>query len=355
MKSIGQLFFRIMATIMMVLFTIAIYPSFHQAIAQSGSLTSDDFNRCSLNTSLWKFENPGNISGADPVISGQYTGDSLLKMTIPSGQALTFSDTNKLAPRIMQAIPDEDFNFEVKFLAPINSSTADWKIQGVLVRDATNPSQPKWFRFDFNSHNGTLNSYHGYINSDGVLVHIQNVKDLPGANPASGPLFLRVKYVKSTGTWTITHQVGTSGALASTLTFLESTYDPNFVVTDFGVFIGSTGTNPPGHTMQVDYVKNQDQASFLDDAIALTVDKAGNGQGTVNWPITNANQCSGNTVTLTASPNNGSKFTGWGGDLTSTQQSIDVLLNASKHVVATFALAQPLDLPYSTYLPWVVR
>jgi hypothetical protein len=355
MKSIGQLFFRITSTILLVLFTIAIFPTFNKAIAQSGSFTSDDFNRCSVNTSLWKFENPGNIPDSSPVISGQYSGDSLIKMTVPSGQAFTFSDTNKLAPRIMQAISDEDFDIEVKFQAPINSSTADWKIQGVLVRDASNPSQPKWFRFDFNSHNGTLNSYHGYINSSGGLVHIQNVKDLPGANPATGPLFLRVKYVKSTGTWTVTHQVGASGALVSTLTFQESTYDPNFVVTDFGVFVGSTGTNPPGHTVQVDYIKNQSQASFSDDAIALTVDKAGTGQGTVNWPLTNANQCSGTTVTLTASPNKGSKFAGWSGDLTGTQQSIQVPMSTAKHMVATFTLVQPVDLPYSVFLPWTVH
>jgi hypothetical protein len=353
MKAIGQTSLRMMTTILMIVFAVTMYPSYQSATAQSGTLISDDFNRCTINTSLWNFENPGNVAGAAPVIQGQYSGDSILKMTVPAGQVYTFSDTNKLAPRIMQAIPDADFDIEVKFMAPINSTTADWKIMGVLVRDATNPSQPKWFRFDFNSHNNSLNSYHGYINAAGGLVHIQNVKDLPGSNPASGPLYIRVKYVKSSGTWTVTHQVGASGTLVSTLSFQESTYDPNFVVTDFGIFVGSTGTNPPGHTALIDYYRNQNQANFLDDAIKLTVVKAGTGQGTVNWPITNANQCTGSTVNLTATANTGSHFKSWNGDISSTQASIQVPMTASKNLIATFDLGQQQNQPFSIFLPWI--
>jgi hypothetical protein len=168
MYPIGQLFYRILVTVVLVLMVAVVAVPIDGAAAQGSAPASDDFNRCSPNTSIWQFENPANISGASPVISGQFTGDSLLRMTVPAGQTITFSGRGQNAPRIMQAVADQDFEVEARFAAPIISTTESYKIMGILVRDATNASQPKFMRFDFNSKNSALYSYLGYINAAGA-------------------------------------------------------------------------------------------------------------------------------------------------------------------------------------------
>jgi hypothetical protein len=359
MYPIGQLFYRILVTVVLVFMVAVVAVPINGAAAQGSAPASDDFNRCSPNTSIWQFENPANISGASPVISGQFTGDSLLRMTVPAGQTITFSGRGQNAPRIMQAVADQDFEVEARFAAPIVSTTEAYKIMGILVRDATNASQPKFMRFDFNSKNSALYSYLGYINAAGGLTHIENVKGLTGTSPAAGPLTIRVKYERASGTWTITYIVGSSGSITSTKTFQESTYDPNFTVTHIGLFVGSTGGDtsgtPPGHTMQVDYFKNNASA-FVDDGVVLTVETAGSGSGTVNWPMTNPNQCTGaRTVSLTASPGLGSSFAGWSVDASGSQTTTSVEMTASKRVVATFNGGLPVDLPFKIFLPSIAR
>jgi hypothetical protein len=245
-------------------------------------------------------------------------------------------------------------------LAPIISEAAGYKIMGILVRDATNPSQPKWLRFDFNSASGKLNTYLGYINASGSLKHIQNVSSLVGTSPATGVLTIRVKYDKDTGIWTVTHFVGTTGSITRTKTFQEGVdIDANFTVTHIGVFVGSTsgdsGGTPPGHTMQLDYFRNVADAGFVDDGIVLTVEKAGLGQGNVNFPITNQNQCNNNTVSITASPSPGSNFGGWTGAVNSSNPTISIEMNASKQVIANFITGAPIEFDYHLFMPIINR
>jgi hypothetical protein len=359
MKPIGQFFYRIAMTTVTVLLALAVAVPFNGVSAQTAPV-SDDFNRCNLGSTTWSFENPENISGASPTISGQFSGDSILKMTIPAGQTITFSGRGQNAPRIMQPIANQDFDVEVRFAAPIISNTDAYKIMGVLVRDASNPSQPKYLRLDYNSRNSGLYTYLGYINAAGSLTHIENVKGLTGNSPASGPLLLRVKYVRSTGTWTVTYTVGNTGSITSTKVFQNSSFDSNFTVTHIGLFVGSTGGDqggsPPGHTMQVDYFKNMANTSFVDDGVVLTVGT--NGSGTVNWPMTSANQCTGTrTVVLTATAAPGFRLNNWSGDASGAQNPLSVEMTTSKQVVANFTGGGlPIeDLKFRHFLPMIGR
>ncbi len=61
----------------------------------------------------------------------------------------------------------------------------------------------------------------------------------------------------------------------------------------------------------------------------------------------------GQTVTLTAMPDSGLSFVGWGGDLTGTNTPQDLVMNGNKKVSAVFGLplAQALD---TTNLAWIV-
>ena len=80
----------------------------------------------------------------------------------------------------------------------------------------------------------------------------------------------------------------------------------------------------------------------------LTVNKAGNGSGTVTSNpagIDCGNGCSAafapNTViTLTATPTAGSLFSGWSGACTGSTNSCQVTMDAAKSVTATFTAVQ---------------
>jgi len=87
-------------------------------------------------------------------------------------------------------------------------------------------------------------------------------------------------------------------------------------------------------------------AAKIVNALDLTVSRSGTGSGTVtstDGGINCGSDCSeafnsGTTVTLTATANTGSTFTGWSGDCTGTSSSCTVTMNAAKNVTAAFTL-----------------
>lgn len=168
---------------------------------------------------------------------------------------------------------------------------------------------------------------------------------------------IRIKYDKALGQWSMRYWLPVRGwSSYSAFTFTEaapkrgSAFD--FTVTDIGVFAGSTGPTPPGHTAQIDYFYLAPQANdFEDDTINLTVDTVGN--GSVNWPT--GAVCTGNQVTLTATPASGSTFEGWSGGITSTQEQIQLTMTQSYNVVATFIADEPVDKPFKYWIPYVQR
>lgn len=342
MKTISKNLYRPFVTVILALLVLAIALPFGTAsaspLAQTIPPKSDDFNRCSYDNTVWTLENPANAALATPKMAGTYGGDSHLTFGVPSGQAYTFSGTNQDAPRLMQRISDNDFEVEVKFMAPIRSETADWKMMGILVRDSSQSGQTKWYRFDVNSSNGVLNMYMGYLDPDGDLNHIQNVADLPGGNPTTGPIIIRVKYEKLSSAWTVTYLIGNE--TPAVYPFNEAAFGGPFVVTDIGFFVGNTGSSAPEHIARVDYFRNLG-ASFEDDPVVLTVLRTGSGSGNVNWPMTSSAQCQGTSITLTATPDSGSYFAGWSGAVTSTNSMVTIPMNTSKTVTATFNTGQP--------------
>lgn len=365
MKHIGQLFYRNLLMLVMVLLVVAIALPFNPTTVSAATALSDDFNACAYNTNFWKFEDPASVPGASPVITGMFSGPgkAALTMTVPPGTSYTFSDDNMNAPRIWHAVPNADFTYKIRFVAPFNDPDDSFKIMGVLIRDNTTPSAPRFFRFDYNTRAGGLNQYLGYFNAAKVRTDIVPVTDLPGSNPTSGGLYMTVSYVKSTSTWTITYQIGESGANVKTSSFQGSTYDPTFNVTDIGLFVGSTLRHdivnpppPPGATMVVDYFYNLADTAFnpatTNDAITLTtaIDPSSTGSGVISWPVA----CTqGNMVTLKANANPGSIFAGWGGAASGLTPTTTVTMDASKTVTAKFNLGSGLLLPI--FLPSIMH
>jgi hypothetical protein len=217
-------------------------------VMAAASIDNDEFSGSSLNTSIWSVTHTE--GGATIGVSG-----GALQLQVPSGSSFTFSNTNTKSPRVLQAINDDDFYVEVKF----NSSMSvyqDDKIQGILVYDQ---GANQWLRFDFNTDSDSLNTYVGHLSSTGVLTHIENVSPI-SASGINVPLYMRVQYVKSTGTWTFSYRIGDAGDFTVKKTFTEATAFGasgfSFAPTHIGLFAGSTGDTNPGHTASVDYFRN---------------------------------------------------------------------------------------------------
>lgn len=95
---------------------------------------------------------------------------------------------------------------------------------------------------------------------------------------------------------------------------------------------------------------------------ALTVNKAGNGDGVVTSdPLRldcgvdcSAEFSTGSTVTLTATADDGSVFNGWSGACTGSSTICQVTMNDVKNVTATFTLS-PTSSNQSIYLPLVQK
>jgi hypothetical protein len=134
---------------------------------------------------------------------------------------------------------------------------------------------------------------------------------------------------------------------AGTSVTLTATPDPSFVFS--GWYGGATGTNPT-----VTITMNHDtlvEATF-DTLYNLVIVKSGTGTGTVTSLPSGIN-CgsicsyqfgSGTNVTLTATPNSPSVFSGWSGDVVSSNSTVTITMNSNKNVTATFNILYTLTL-----------
>lgn len=354
MKTIGTLFIRLAVILSLVLLAlVAAFPL--TAAAQSGAaFQSDDFNRCSLNNAVWTVDNPKNVTGIST--SGAYdpANSGVLSIPIPQGQDLTFSNTNKDAPRILQTASDQDFEMEVKFNSALGQPpSGQWNIQGILVRDTSQGAgKTKWLRFDLDTNNTSLNYFVGYFDETGKMFPLTGPQII-NAQFTTSPLYLRVKFTKATNEWSFGYRLGNADTVHYRYTFKESDAFTNlptgftFSVTDVGVFAGSTGNNTTGFVSQVDYFKNMADTAFKNDSNKLTVTTVG--KGTVSQ------QCSGDQVTLTAKPDTNGSFVGWSGDVTDTQTKITVTMNKSYNLTATFKGGVPVDLPFKNYITLILH
>ena len=107
------------------------------------------------------------------------------------------------------------------------------------------------------------------------------------------------------------------------------------------VFSGWTG-NASGSTnpLTVSMTGNKDiTATFSRNQYALTVGVVGQGsvdQELVSSAKSKTDYDSGSTVRLTATPSSGSIFNSWSGSSTETTNQIDITINGTKSVIATF-------------------
>ena len=84
------------------------------------TVVSDDFNACTLNTDLWTWTDPR--GDATHAITGTFTQDAWLSISVPAGDHNIWEDGN-FAARVMQPISDTKyFTIEVKFESPLTQT-----------------------------------------------------------------------------------------------------------------------------------------------------------------------------------------------------------------------------------------
>lgn len=155
----------------------------------------------------------------------------------------------------------------------------------------------------------------------------------------------------------ITPTVGAGGSITpstpqavnygSALTF-NIMPNPGYRLADVGVDGVSQGLVPV-FTFTNITTNHTISATFVPDVYTLTVAQAGQGSGVVTPPIGVYTYTPGTVVTLTATANSGSAFTGWSGDC-SGMGSCVVTMTDHHNVTATFAV-----ISHKIYGPWVTK
>lgn len=267
---------------------------------------SDDFNGCGLNDQLWTFVNP--LGDATLTMNGAQA-----EISVPAGTAHDMWTGGRNSPRIMQFAENDDFEFDVKFESPMSAKN---QLQGVVVEG----DDSNYLRFNF-LHDGSTYKVQAYTFQAGTpTTRVNNNVTI------TSPMYLRVKRIGSV--WNLYYSGnGTTWSFAAGFQY-------ELVVSGYGVFAGNSGPNP-AFTSKVDYFFNTASPIAPEDNLRkLNVTTVGT--GTVERSPAKDNYACDEVVTLTPVPGQGFKFDSWSGDLTGNANPGQLVMNASKNVVANF-------------------
>ncbi|OLT56268.1 FG-GAP-like repeat-containing protein [Moorena producens] len=193
--------------------------------ASGSGLVSDDFAGGSLDPAVWSVEGPAGVAAG----LGANATDAYLELITPDGNYDAWQTNN--AARAMQAIADEDFQIEARFLT---TPTERFQLQGLLVeQDANN-----WVRFDTYSDGNVLRVFAA------VTVNGSSSARVNATIPAGAAEYLRVD--RTGDTWT--YEYSADGSNWTT----AGSFDHAITATSAGVFAGNTA-QATGYTAQVDY------------------------------------------------------------------------------------------------------
>jgi hypothetical protein len=208
-------------------------------VVPSSAIVSDEFNAVTLNTGLWAFINPRNdatvsVSGTQAVIF--VPGGTVHDATSDSGGGLS-------APRLMQFVPNTNFEVEAKLDSSIGANEL---LQGIIVEQDGND----YLRFDFYS-DGTNTRVFSGVFVNGVFQSTVGRKNtIIGGVPSAAPLYLRVK--RAGNIWTLSYS--TNG----TTWVQHNSFTHAMTVNAIGPYAANPNpaANPPAFTLLVDYFRN---------------------------------------------------------------------------------------------------
>ncbi len=280
-------------------------------------IVSDDFNACAVDPSLWSLVDP--LGGGSAQVVGGGSGDAQLELFVPGGTAHNPWKSGNDSVRLMQPMSDEDFEVETKIDSAVTSSI---QVQGFLVEE----SAGHFIRFDTYKSGGSVRIFGAVIDNGSASMKV--AKKIT----ATAPMFLRISRVGDA--WTLTYSFDGAAWLTA------ATFNHSMTTTQVGLMAGNAGSNPPAHTAVFDYffntaspVVNEDQGAVPAD---LTLDITVVGGGTVNVTPSAPTYSCGEAVTLDAIPDPDNEFDAWSGDISSTDNPLNIVMTSNVAVTATF-------------------
>jgi PKD repeat protein len=284
----------------------------------SSGIVSDDFNAPLLD-GIWTFQDP--VGDGSYELVGAGTSDARLRLSVPAGTNHDVWTGGNRSVRVMQPALDDDFEIEVKFES---QPTQRFQLQGLLIEQ----DPQNFLRVDFYSDGSVLRLFAArFVNGVPTTLRSQTITAAP-------TLYLRL--TRQGDTWT--PQVSYDGASWIGV----SGFTHALAVTSVGVFAGNAGGNP-AFTAVVDYFFNTAAPIVPEDGLACLPDETFSltttvfGPGSVQRTPEQATYGCGETVTLTAQPQPGAEFTGWGGALSGTTTPVGLTVEADTTVTADFA------------------
>ncbi len=192
--------------------------------ACSATIRADDFNGASLNSGIWTLVDP--LGDASVAMSGTQA-----EIVLPAGAAHDVWSGMDTVTRLLQPVPNDNFEIEVKFDRPVTSA---FQQQGLLVeQDASH-----LLRVELHHDGGATRLFAAAIAGDGASVlHWSTV-------PGGAPKLLRLK--RAGNQWTVSH----SGNGASWTT--AATFTHAMTVRALGPLVGNGGSPPPAFTSAID-------------------------------------------------------------------------------------------------------
>jgi len=283
---------------------------------------SDDFNDCALDT-VWTFVDPLGQFDA-PVMTGTYTDDARISMTVPSGQTYQFWNGSNEPPYILQAAADTDMILEAKFDSALPAVTI--ATEGIVVREDAN----SWVRAEFYSRDD------GLVRAAVDVGLTTSMHDILLPADVSVPIYMRLE--RSGDTWT---QSWRDDGLYTTWTVADQPFSYAMTVSGVGLYAGNN-LSDPSHTILVDYFSNTAGAPAAEDSVKAPLDVTIVGGGGLVSVIKTPDQTTygcDQQVTLSATLAPGWAFAGWTGDLVGTDNPATITMNGAAAVTATFVPA----------------
>lgn len=281
-------------------------------------VVSDDFDAESLDTDVWEVVDP--IGDGTVELVGVGTPDAHLMLTVPGGTAHNAWIPNNDTLRLMQPAPDEDFELEAKFES---LPTENLQYQGLIVEQGPG----MYIRFDAYSDGASLNIFAATFDEEGATTRLNE--------PIASAPVIWMRLARSGDDWTGSYSF--DGETWTTAMNFNSALQ----VSSVGVYAGNFDPSPE-YTAVVDYFFNN--AARIDpedtplcdpgETFTVTVDTTGPGMVTRS-PDKSVYDCR-DKVTLTAQPDFGSLFLGWGGDLSGTTSPVSLTIEVDTNVSASF-------------------
>jgi LmbE family N-acetylglucosaminyl deacetylase/regulation of enolase protein 1 (concanavalin A-like superfamily) len=195
--------------------------------ACSSVIRSDNFNGAALDTGIWTLVDP--LGDATVSMSG-----TQVRLGVPAGVAHDVWTGLDTVPRLLQPVPNADFEVELKF---DNAVTAGYQQQGLLVeQDSRN-----LLRLEFHHDGGATRLFAASL-VDGTA-SVEHWSAVPGG----APKYLRLKRVGDT--WTLSYS---SDAITWTT---GASFTRALTVRALGPLAGNGGSPPPAFTSAIDYFR----------------------------------------------------------------------------------------------------